>query len=797
MPDLLDLHLVPYAHYAGKEIPGLQSVLTAEPPRRPARGRDKDRLILYFVMQGDAILPPAKQTQLLETLAGIYYKVPGSVTTGIRTVSEELNKFLLERNKRLASRGQRAVGLMAILVLRSQQIYLGLCGPIHAFSISAQSVEHFYNPDFSDQALGVSRVTPVEYHQLTVEKDDSLVLAAEPSPEWDRDFLSTLYGLGPGSLRRRLFTQENINLNALLIQAKPGQGKIYLPGTGPAVVEETTSRQAKPSKADVASAVVSIAAADETETSISDSEIADQVEPVKSQGNVLSPDTDAGTSSTILSADEDDPAGKPLPFEHLQDEGSHALDQSNAIESTQSVSVSVDGETSLQTEKARAKKHVSKEPSQTRQAIAVFGGAVTGGLVRGMQKIGSFFHSFLPEDLFASIPSPLMAAIAIFIPVLIVGVATVAYIRLGSAAMYQEYYIQAKTLAQEAAQETDILQQRSDWDEVLQLVAQAEAIYSNPETQSLRDQAQGAIDKIELIKRIDYQPALFKGLPYDVNISKMIISNDDLYLLDSKSGSVIRAASTNTGYEIDSTFQCGPGVSGSNLEGPLIDLVPWPQGYQPKAAILAMDGNGNVLYCDPEEQPVAGKMTPQENRTIGETQLLSISSGNLYVLEPTGNAIWIYQQGNLDAEPFLFFIEEVPKLDDIADMTVHNGEELYLLHQDGTITYCFYSGMTVSPTHCTDTPPVDNRPGREGQPFEPPTPFTQILNTQPPDPSLFMLEGARKAVYHFSLRNMNYQFQYLPLIPLAPGNATAFAVDMFRRTIYLAVGNQLYLGFVP
>ena len=60
-----------------------------------------------------------------------------------------------------------------------------------------------------------------------------------------------------------------------------------------------------------------------------------------------------------------------------------------------------------------------------------------------------------------------------------------------------------------------------------------------------------------------------------------------------------------------------------------------------------------------------------------------------------------------------------------------------------------------------------------------------------------MLEGARKAIYHFSLRNMNYQFQYLPLIPLAPGNATAFAVDMFRRTVYLAVGNQLYLGFVP
>ena len=777
MTNLLDLHLLPYAKSAGEELPGLFSVYSAEAPRRSARGREKDRIILYFVMEGNAILAPAKQNQLLETLTKLYYKAPGSVTSAMRTVADELNKFLLERNRRLSSRGQQAVGEMAMVVYRNQQLYLGLCGPMHAFSITSQGVEHFFNPEYRSHALGMNRVTPVEYHQIPVEKDDILILAAHPSEAWGTDFLKSLYGRGPGSLQRHLFRVDDINLNALLVQAKAGQGKIYMPGTTPPAETHQPLTQA-------AASVTSLnaAAPDEQIASEAASQTEEQVQPPSHPETTkswmpLPAETSEVASQAPTPQEDTAPDAEPVIVE------SPLKPSSTVVEDTMQTHPKDTGATS--------------SSSQTAESLAAFGSALAGGLSKAAGGTAAFFRKVFPADLFASIPSTVMAAIAILIPIVIVGIATLTYIRLGSASMFQEYYSQASAMAQQAEQETDVLQKRADWNEAMILLAKAEGIHSNEETQALRSKAQQALDSLELVKRIDYQSALLTGLPYDVKITKMVISNDDMYLLDGESGHVIRAASTSVGFEIDNTFQCGPGVAGAESTGKLIDIIPWPRGYKPDAAILGMDNAGNVLYCAPEEQPIAGKMTPQAHRTIGETTHISISNGNLYVLEPTGNMVWIYNQGDLDSEPNSFFNETMPKLDDVADMTVNNGEELYLLHADGSITYCFYNGLSNSLTRCSELTPVDNRPGREGQTFEPPTPFTQILNTPPPDPSLFLLEGAQKAVYHFSLRNLNYQYQYLPLVPLAPGNATAFAVDMFRRTIYLAVGNQVYLGFVP
>jgi hypothetical protein len=120
-----------------------------------------------------------------------------------------------------------------------------------------------------------------------------------------------------------------------------------------------------------------------------------------------------------------------------------------------------------------------------------------------------------------------------------------------------------------------------------------------------------------------------------------------------------------------------------------------------------------------------------------------------------------------------------------------------LLHQDGTLTLCGYSDFQGVPTRCAAPRYVDFRPGRENMPLTPPAPFIQVQNTQPPDPSLFLLEGRTQAIYHFSLRNLSFQHQYTPLETLPGGSASAFLIDNIKRYVYLAVGAQVYYGILP
>ena len=179
----LDLNLLPVARYAGRDYPEMLGLYYAEPPRRTARGRNLDRLILYLVIEGNAPLPPGKRDQILADLAKVYYETPGSVTTGLRKTAEELNELLLERNRGLGGNRQ-CLGLLTQAVVRENQVTLAQSGPMHAFRIAASGSEHFYNPDMLGQGLGLSRTAPVSFIQSSLQPNDTLLLAAVPAPDW-------------------------------------------------------------------------------------------------------------------------------------------------------------------------------------------------------------------------------------------------------------------------------------------------------------------------------------------------------------------------------------------------------------------------------------------------------------------------------------------------------------------------------------------------------------------------------------------------------------------------------------
>jgi hypothetical protein len=228
--------------------------------------------------------------------------------------------------------------------------------------------------------------------------------------------------------------------------------------------------------------------------------------------------------------------------------------------------------------------------------------------------------------------------------------------------------------------------------------------------------------------------------------------------------------------------------------GPLVDIAELPQGSFQGATLLGMDASGNLLYCIPGSQPYSASMAPP-NTGFGEPSGMTLDRGDLYVLDPKVNAVWVYRNMEVRQQPRLFFGDYIPPMPDVIDMTVYN-DELYLLHADGHITECSFSGLAESPTSCNEPYSYsDNRPGRQHGPVIEDAVFNQIYFSSFPDRSIYMLDPHNQAIYYFSVL-LTLQWQYQPQAPLAQGEATAFAISS-NRTAFLAISNHLYYAALP
>jgi hypothetical protein len=780
----LDLNLLPVARYAGRDYPELLGLYYAEPPRRTARGRNLDRLILYLVIEGNAPLPPGKRDQILADLAKLYYGTPGSVTTGLRKTAEELNELLLERNRGLGGNRQ-CLGLLTQAVVRENQVTLAQSGPMHAFRIAASGSEHFYNPDMLGQGLGLSRTAPVSFVQYSLQPNDTLLLAAVPAPDWSAGGLSAAHGQGPEGLRRRLFSQSQVDLNALVIQAKLGKGKFFLlhpaasqatppSSEAPKTVEPTVTGKVGP----VPPVVVPTATAPAVAVTMPDEQGAASSQP---EQTVVSLPAELSAQPVAPATEAPQPAASPAAVPAAKELLPAPLKAAPRREARR-----------------------GRPLAQVLSALMVVGAPLGKGLRWVGTGLRTLFSHMLPDEAFQSIPSTVMAFIAIAVPVVVVAAAFVTYSRLGRGEKYQQLSDQAKQVALQAMDQTDLAAKRSGLEQARSLIQSAES-YASPEAASelkaLQVQVRNALDELDFVRRVNYQPAIVGGLPVTSNITRMAAFDDELYMLDGTSGGVLRAYMTGKGYEMDYTFQCSPGTYGEVTVGPLNDIVAWPAGYDPAAKILAVDTAGNALYCAPEQSPKAERLKSAPGDAWGNILASTLDQGDFYALDLPSNGVWIYWRSKFDEDPTLFFDQEIPSFQDVIDMVVDR-DELYLLHSDGSLMLCVRNSLIVAPTRCSMVTYTDRRPGKENLPLTPPVPFSQMLVIQPPDPSIFMLmpaglNGDGPAVYHFSLRNLSFQKQFLAETPLPNHKASAFAVDHSRGYLILALGNEVYYAALP
>lgn len=745
----------------GQETSALPGLIALAPPRRAARGREDETLVIYLTLSGN--VSANEYTQWTTRLGQCFYRMSGSLTSALRAAVDDLNRILLERNLAAAGKNRPIVGRLILGVLRDKQLILALVGPTHVFHLGLEEIRHVYDAQTAGRGLGLSQNPPLSFTRVDLQAGDLLVLCAVQPAGWEVLLPSEDCRTSLAALRRKLLSFSQDDCNAVLVQAQNGQGRVHLlqPGqevAAPALSGTSALRPVEP--------LPSIAPAEASPSAAL-------------MGKSLPASTPAVSSS-------------PMPAEK---EASSA--QRSSLSDNLFARPRVEGELPA----------IVRRPGP--RARAVYRGAaraVSGGRRLG-ERLRAAFRNFLPRLLpapqgqEASLPSSFLIFAAIAVPVVIVTLAAVIYFRYGTLVQYQENMQQAVIALQAGDQRGDPTEARRQWELALYYVEQAEQSRQTPDSAMLRQQVQARLDALDGIVRLNFRETLLLRLDKSVRVTRMAATTTDLYLLNAARGNVLRAFQTESGYEVDPSFQCEAGTYNGYTVGALIDIVALPKVNAYNASVLAIDANGTLLYCAPENPPRALPLAVPELgwRTV-TAFTLDVDNRNLYVLDASAGAVWIYGGKGLDFSslPILFFGEQVPQdMAQATDLAV-NGDDLYLLFQDGHVTACTLSQFDVQPTRCRDPiVMVDNRLQRESGPTLADATFIAMTFAAPPDPSLYFLEPNTQAIYRFSPRaeglflqgQFRAEARFAKKEFVSPASALTFSPE---RRLFLCVGNQVY-----
>jgi len=789
MPSPFDLITHPLIQSTAPHQSGMPGLLATCPPRKCARGRDRDRLILYLSWPDGRALPTEKIGALLDYLVRIYFRTPGTVTSAQRAVAEALNQLLLDRNLKLAASGEHAIGWLTQVVVRDQQVYLGQSGSSHVYilrdtkTLTGGEARHVHDPQLTGRGLGISRTPPIRFSQVELKAGDAVVLASQPPDIWTPGSLQNAHNQGKDELLRWLFIQGATRMSAVFIQVRSGSGKLEILkpiSTPPTLSGSQYSASQHDAVGDEFNEEQDAFSSTYQGPGVSEVWIGDsQPESASSPPSMgQSPGAPARIRQTFQQDQPSEPA-VPIGTQSTRT-GAPGISQ---VEASQTA-----GDTKRMAQAMHRLEPLKKLFESIGSAVREVGLRLLNGLARLLKAV-------LPDSSLFKLPPTTMAFFAIAVPLVVVTLASLVYLQRGQSIHYDYYFQQALESAEIAEDQSEPNNQRLAWNTTLRFIDQAEVHKVTEESQSLRADALQVLDALDFVERLDFNPALTTSLSESAHISRMVATGSDLYLLNAHEGVVLRATLSNTGYVIDPFFKCGPGPYGSFVVGSITDITALPRGHDSKATVLGIDGNGNLLYCMPGEDPLAQPLAPPDTNW-GSPEGLVFDAGDLYVLDPKTNAVWIYRNLNISQQPRFFFGQQVPPMHDVIDLAV-NRPDLYLLHTDGHLTTCTYSGLVESPTRCEEPAMfIDPRPGRQETPIIEGAFFTEILFITPPDPSIYMLEPTSQAVYHFSVR-LTFQRQFRSQQPLPPGPATAFTISQSNRTVIMAIGNEVFYASLP
>ncbi|MEO8356733.1 MAG: hypothetical protein ABI621_12525 [Chloroflexota bacterium] len=833
-----DLNILPIHRTNGQESADLPGLLAVTPPRKTARGRERDTLIVYLMLSGNAAFSAVELKGLVSTAAASFYQTTGSLTFAMRKAAEHINTVLLERNLSPAERGQYVMGLLALAVMRAEQCTLLLSGPTHAVWVSEGKSRHIHDPALSGKGLGSSQSIQTYLSQVELHTQDLLALCGKFPKDWEADLLNERPPTSLDASHRKLTLTQG-DLNAVLIQAQSGHGTLTIlrperSAARPLRSQPFDAAQDKPVAVPIVEEPVATEAFEPQDEKFPEDSQTGQYPTGNYQSPVSSPITEDELDALAdFAAHLVQPSAYAIPpqpenfsaFPKQESESTAAQRNFNfpssiprgksaepvptpIIES--GPEVEEDDEEEILEEpiivESKAAKILSNAHQQaTRQmAKTVVGGIKTGRRVN--ERLGSLMQKFIPRLLpgaesnqSSNTPTYVLVFIAVIIPVLVVTIASVVYLRFGQSVQYDELYGQALNERAQATSETDPIRERDAWLRVLSSVDKADTYRKTDEANALRADAQANLDRLMGIVRLEFIPAFTNGLSGSTKISRLAASESELYMLDAERGSILHASFTGRSMELDSSFKCQPGTHAGYQVGTLVDILALPKVNALGASVLGIDASGNLLYCTPGQVPQAFPLPALPNTNWGRITSFALDNGNLYVLDAASRAVWVFvgKDSSFVDTPYFYFGNQIPNIDNAIDMAV-SGDDLYMLHADGHLSTCIFSRISETPTRCQDPAPrVDNFPAHRDTDVFAQAHFTQMTLTNPPNLVVLLLDSENQRVYRLSPRSLELQNQVTGYAgegnPFQSGPVGAMAVSP-NYVLYLAIGNQVYFA---
>ncbi len=804
---MYDLNLFPISGNQEQPFHKLIGFQAAEPLRRPVRSRAEDRLIVYFSIKEEAQAPVAVQQSWLDRLMHTFYKTSGSVTSALRSLIETLNLTLMEQNLKSAQEGAMMTGAINLVAVHRRHLYFAQSGLTHAFTITHQGLQHFYDSSQMDRGLGLSRTPTIRYFQADLGTGGYLIMADTPLKTWtELQLLSDGYP-NLEQLRRRLLNQAPPDFRLGLVQIVPGDGHIHTiqPTAHPVASDGLAEPAAQPQDDDLKPEI------DIPKPGSPDEHLKDDTQEV-----VVQPTGGASYEGLEAEGQKHDVGSQSRPETHKPGE---KRDMSQPGHEARASAQTPSGRADFRPEPGRVSEKKQKATTADDTGFKPQWALVQSLSIEGLTKFFAWWRRirekasgvvnhliarWLPEggDGLSKPSRGTYLLIAVIVPLLVVAFSVGIYLSRGRAMQYQYYFDQAAIASQSASALDDPIIARQEWIDTLNYLDQAAAFRETDELEQLRKEAQIALDYLDGAIRVSFHPAIMGALSPEINITRIVSYGPDLYLLDAAGGRVIHATRESQGYTVNDRFVCASGNFGGGRIEPLVDMVSLPINNPYQAHLLVIDSTGTVAYCAPGMDPVVQRL-PSAQGSTGEITRIAFENNHLFALNPTANTIRVYKSTNgrfLDA-PFDFFEREnfngKPDITAIIDLAV-NGAELYLLRADGQMVDCVSTGLPGNPLICEKPVFEDGRPGKDGQPVVmPESSYVSLLYTPPPDPAISILDATHADIYRFSLRFRLHQRvrselgDYEVDSPLATG----FTIGI-DRIGFIAFGHQVFYGYV-
>lgn len=830
---MFDLYVFPILFRDQKENSTVSGFYIGSSARKVDRTRETDRILYKFSpnrplnqVEDDAL------QQLLEKSASAFFRSHGALTTAIRKGVELLNNQLIKYNqgKKVS---QIVSGTLQLAIVHEDEVYFAHIGTGYSFVIRANDASLYYEKSSGNQGLGISTAVKTAFFRSEISHGDRIVLCNLPPSGWTASSLTEGSKITISHLRKVLLNNANRDFEAIIVQVRNGSGEVHQLKLDRNSSGQTTD-QFKGDEAEI----------QESELALKPASLEDKPKTEIGQNiTEVEPKDEVEAEISAISAIQDLPMEEippPVPPSVSNDKQKDDLAQvrqaiefdsqkqqndpaSGGFQTSTEISAGIQSidntyQKSLVNDDSVLEQKQKREASSRviKQHLVLWMTSIKNFLVRLTAKTESI-NSTVSENTAKLISRTNPASnkssnalsltsmffMAILVPILVVAVATTVYLRSGRGEQHQKFVVQANALVVQADSEIDGVKKLIVLQDALLFLDEAEKYGKTDASNELRAIIQQQLDVLQGVTRIPLQNTIAGGLDRRIQITRMVVSsNEDVYALDQVTGRVLRLIATRPNYEVDTTFECGPGRYEQTVVHELVDIELIAYSNSKNAAIIGIDRAGNLLLCSPAASATAISLKVPE-MGWGQIQAIGFNGYSLYILdidERTRDLYRIPAEGlTFTANPESIFNGNIPdNLSSMEDIALYENE-LYVLNHSGLLMDCSIGDVQIICNPNIGYGVIQSGHDRQTSDVIAGAEFTQLQTTQPPDPSLFFMDQLNNSVYHFSLAlNMQKQIEpdFLGLSSAPEGNLSAFTISPYG-VVHFAFGHQLYFGYIP